>query len=364
MSLPLTVNSIVYNYPEQNDEGWGQQATLWAQAVTSVISHLRSPSLPIATTGQIRLGNTDSIAWRNFANSNNIKLFTDNSNRLIYDDGVTQKDLSLTGGGNVQHLAASTDNELPRFDGVSGGVIQVSGVFIDDNKDVTGVRNLTTTGDLVIADDITFKSNSIELAKVLPPIGTIIPHYDFNGLFVPDSAYWVPCDGTSQIVGGGAQTTPDLSNRYLVGFGTEGGGDNDTAAWDTAAVGDASHQINLAHTHDVNPASFTSGAGSAHSHSNGSYVAEITYSSSDSRLDANITTATSWTSDHRLAASGDGGSAGGSFTTGANVQGTSSTESAHTHSINVPDTTSTSALSSTQSIQPRSIRVRFYMRGK
>jgi hypothetical protein len=50
-------------------------------------------------------------------------------------------------------------------------------------------------------------------------------------------------------VGGSSRTLPDLSGRYLVGFGTDGGGDVDTAAWATAAVGNASHQINISHTH-------------------------------------------------------------------------------------------------------------------
>jgi hypothetical protein len=65
----------------------------------------------------------------------------------------------------------------------------------------------------------------------LVPVGTIVGHYDFNAAvtFTDD---WLYCDGSviadaaSPING---QTLPDLSNRYLVGFGTEGGGDIDTA---------------------------------------------------------------------------------------------------------------------------------------
>ena len=41
--------------------------------------------------------------------------------------------------------ATSTDNAVPRFDG-TGGALQNSGVTIDDNGDVTGVRNLHASG--------------------------------------------------------------------------------------------------------------------------------------------------------------------------------------------------------------------------
>lgn len=270
------------------------------------------------------------------------------------------------------------------------------------------------------------------------PIGGIIPFYDFNGALTKPTNFSF-CDGSSVTVTGiGVQTLPDLSNRYLVGFGTEGGGDIDTAAWATSAVGNASHQVNLqhshtvnshthdlanhthtggAHTHSVDIASFTSGAGSAHSHTIGSHThttPDHTHdgtglyalctlndsSGSDSDgLFMQTMAVSSWNSNR-----GDdvGGSnapgtsyenavvvAGttaldGAGTTGAG-SGSTGNESSHTHSIDPPSTSSSSAgavatggpstntsgatapgtdnqLSTTQSIQPRSIRVRFIMR--
>lgn len=160
------------------------------------------------------------------------------------------------------------------------------------------------------------------LDKVLVPIGTIIWFYDFNAALSFDTDYWAYCDGSSKTVSGiGSQTLPDLSNRYLVGFGTEGGTDIDSASWATAAVGNASHQIDIAHTHSI---SFTSGAGSAHSHSIGISA---------------------------YAPTGGGGPAIGSLGT--------NNESSHTHAVSG---TSASSGSATQSIQPRSIRARALMR--
>jgi hypothetical protein len=126
--------------------------------------------------------------------------------------------------------------------------------FVDD----TGARTQVTRAGEV-------NNNFLHCLAAMPPIGSIVAHYDYNAALTINSDYWRYCDGSSvTITGIGTQTLPDLSNRYLVGFGTEGGGDIDTAAWATAAVGNASHQVDLSHTH-----TFTTGAGGAHSHGAG-----------------------------------------------------------------------------------------------
>lgn len=89
-------------------------------------------------------------------------------------------------------------------------------------------------------------------STIAPPIGSIIPFYDFNGALTFDTRYWTYCDGsTATIAGIGSQTLPDLSNRYLVGFGTEGRRDIGTTAFVTAPVGEPNHAINLQHAHTV-----------------------------------------------------------------------------------------------------------------
>jgi len=226
----------------------------------------------------------------------------------------------------------------------------------------------------------------------IPPIGSIIPFYDFDGGLTFDSNYWAYCDGSSKTVGDiGAQTLPDLSNRYLVGFGTEGGGDIDSAAWATVAVGNASHQINLQHshtvdnhTHDVDIGSFASGAGTAHSHTVGTLqftTANYTYNgATDSHLLMYDSNGSASNMINSLQASNSNLNLGYicqfaktySFTAYTkDGTGSVASESSHTHSVNPPNTTSAGAtpgtdnqLSSPQSIQPRSIRVRFIMRIK
>lgn len=57
----------------------------------------------------------------------------------------------------------------------------------------------------------------------LPPIGSIIPFYDFNGALTFDTDFYHYADGTKGVtVGGVSRDLPDLSGRFLVGFGTVG----------------------------------------------------------------------------------------------------------------------------------------------
>lgn len=86
------------------------------------------------------------------------------------------------------------------------------------------------------------------------PVGSIIPFYDFNGVAQFDTNIWNYCDGSvinspGSILDG--QTLPDLSGRYICGFGTDGGGNIDTAPWDVAPVGNAGSTVNLQHFHTV-----------------------------------------------------------------------------------------------------------------
>lgn len=196
------------------------------------------------------------------------------------------------------------------------------------------------------------------------PIGSIVGHYDFNGGLAIDTNYFAYCDGSVKTVTGlGAVTLPDLSNRYLVGFGTEGGGDVDTAAWATAAVGNASHQIDIQHNHTV-----------SHNHAPGSLLFKtLKYDSTPSgnmslygydnsnnlQFIAELDMSAGAGVGDTLKFPGAPGGAGNppaedlEFFTAAGTGTTATT---------VP--TSSNSLSTTQSIQPRSIRVRWIMRTK
>jgi len=375
MPKPLTIDEVVYNYPEIDDLEWGPTASQWADAVSTLLEMLRGPTAPIALSGIIRLGTDDKISWRNTLDTLDASLFIDSSDRLIYDDGVAQKDLGLTGAsGNVQHLSPSTDHALARFDGTMGTVLQNSGAILDDSDNLTGLTTLgatTVTATTVGATDVnTTNINSLDFLKVLPPIGSIIPFYDFNGAQSFDAAYWAVCDGSAATVGGTPETLPDLSGRYLVGFGTDGGGDNASAAWATAAVGNALHEISLIHGHTVDAHAHTN---STHTHGPGTLqfqVANFTGGNSGVlqmyQAGGGIDTVHVLT--QRAGADGNVNLWASSFVLGAEqyytkggLNATASDGGAGTGNTS-PGTSTT--LSATQSIQPRSIQVRYIMRIK
>lgn len=186
----------------------------------------------------------------------------------------------------------------------------------------------------------------------VPPIGSILPFYDFNGNLTFSASYWKYCDGSTHDFGGavGVQTLPDLSNRYLVGFGTEGGGDIDSAGWATAAVGQASHQIDISHTH----------TGASHTHAVGTLqfqTATTTGGPSSFNLFNSSGTPVSvivWPTTFTVG-SGTALAQLSTLATGYTANGTGATASGGNGATS-------SAGSSTQTIQPRSIRCRFIMR--
>ncbi len=112
MSVALNINGVSYTYPESGDTGWGNQASSWAQAVTSgmlqkaggtfvltsnvdfgasfglVSTHFSARTSNVASTGTLRLAASNFIAFRNQANSADLPLSINLSNQLTFDGQV------------------------------------------------------------------------------------------------------------------------------------------------------------------------------------------------------------------------------------------------------------------------------------
>ena len=73
-------------------------------------------------------------------------------------DGVTATTSEL----NILDGVTSTASELNLVDGITAGTVSASkAVIVDSNKDLTGLRNLTISGDLTVSgDDITMGTNT------------------------------------------------------------------------------------------------------------------------------------------------------------------------------------------------------------
>lgn len=105
----------------------------------------------------IQLGDTSSPSVNGQATYNQT------ANRFeFYENGV------LRTLGGISGPVTSTDNAVARWDGVGGDTLQDSSVLIDDSDNITGVADLSISGDLTLsgytADRITFTNGSSVLS--------------------------------------------------------------------------------------------------------------------------------------------------------------------------------------------------------
>lgn len=109
MSIALTVNGVTFDYPKAGDQNWGPEASDWAVAITSgmlqkagglfqLLSevdfgssfglkslYFKTRATNPASTGNFRLGNDETISWRNAANDADLPLKVNSSNVLEFD---------------------------------------------------------------------------------------------------------------------------------------------------------------------------------------------------------------------------------------------------------------------------------------
>jgi hypothetical protein len=378
--------------------------------------HLSTRSANPASAGVFRLANGEAVSWRDNANAADLDLLVDASDNLTYGGDnlqplTTDGDIIVRSGGDNVRLpkganglvllmvagapawgavagtgdvvgpGSATDTAIALFDGVTGKLIKESGVYLDAFDNLSGVNRvgqdwLPQTADTYSLGNGTYGWSECylgtlktEVTKALPPVGSIIPFYDFgtggpgSSPLTFDAAYWAYCDGSNVALNGaGSYATPDLSNRYLVGFGTEGGGDMDSAAWATAAVGNASHQVDLQHSH----------TGPAHIHGPGTLLFAVAkYDYTSGSLDSRLQMYDSGGALQDILAMPDSTGSGGT-NDGARRWGiTAGTSDVIFYTAGGSGSTASSgtagtgnSLSTTQSIQPRSIRVRYLMRIK
>jgi len=120
MSVPLTIQGVTFQYPQQYDNNWGPTLTNWSTAVTNAIK-------PLLTGGSIQVGPYPG-ATLNFANATNsgyLPLAINGSNQLTFNGTP----LATSGGGTVN---AGTQYQLAYY---SANGTAVSGLtLITPNK--------------------------------------------------------------------------------------------------------------------------------------------------------------------------------------------------------------------------------------
>lgn len=112
MSVPLIVNGVTYNYPQQFDKNWAPTLTNWSTAVTNgmlqkaggtftltadvnfgasfglLSKYFTTRTASPATAGLLRLAKTDTIEWRNNAGAADNILAINGSDKLIYNTAL------------------------------------------------------------------------------------------------------------------------------------------------------------------------------------------------------------------------------------------------------------------------------------
>ena len=81
----------------------------------------------------------------------------------------------------------STAAELNLVDGITAGTVSASlAVIVDSNKDITGFRNLTTTGDAVVGGDLTISGDDLTMATNTAGHLLIADGTNFNPIPITD----------------------------------------------------------------------------------------------------------------------------------------------------------------------------------
>ncbi len=180
MSISLIVNGQTFEYPENGDTDWGADATEWANAVTSgmlqksggsftltsevdfgatyglKLSYIKSQSVSPSSAGILRLGNNESIGWRNQANSGDLLLKLNTSNRLELD-GVNIPTISSTDTLTNKSISGAT-NTITNVSLTSGitGVLPIANGGTNNSSVLTAGSVLFSNGTQVSQDNAGF----------------------------------------------------------------------------------------------------------------------------------------------------------------------------------------------------------------
>lgn len=144
MAVTVTLNGISYSIPDPGGEDWGQDLTDYFVAQASGLlqkaggtftltaevdfgatfglksAYYKSRATNPSTTGQVRLGNAESVSWRNAGNSADLALKVNASNLLEFNGTAIQPagsyitaltgDVTATGPGSAAATLTATSN--------------------------------------------------------------------------------------------------------------------------------------------------------------------------------------------------------------------------------------------------------------
>ncbi len=202
MAVNVVLNGVTYSIPEPGNDGWGQSLTDYFVAQASGLlqkaggtfslaaevdfgttyglksAYFKSRATNPATTGSVRLGNTEGIYWRNAANSANLGLLVNASNLLEFNGTTIQPsgnyitaltgDVTATGPGSAAATIAAgviVNSMINASAAIAYSKLALTGSIV--NADISAsaaiaYSKLNLSGSVVNADLANMASNTIK----------------------------------------------------------------------------------------------------------------------------------------------------------------------------------------------------------
>jgi len=170
-AVTVTVNGSNHTIPQTNEKGWGTNVTAWIQAISQYtlqpnggtfnltaevntgstygfkVPYIKTATSTPSTAGVLRLARTDSVGWRNQADSGNLLLSVDSSNNLEFN-GV---DILTSATGNFAddtfYIYDNGDNSKKiafQASGITGSTTRTI-TMPDADVDLTDVSTATSS---------------------------------------------------------------------------------------------------------------------------------------------------------------------------------------------------------------------------
>jgi hypothetical protein len=192
MAVTVVLNGVSYEIPDPGGDGWGQDLTDYFVAQASGLlqkaggtfsltaevdfgatyglksAYFKSRNANPASTGQVRLGNTESVKWRNAANDADLALLVNASNLLEFNGTALQPagnyitaltgDVTASGPGSVAATIAAgavTNAKVSNTAAIAYSKLNLAGSVV--NADISAAAaiaysKLALTGSIVNAD--------------------------------------------------------------------------------------------------------------------------------------------------------------------------------------------------------------------
>lgn len=136
------------------------------------------------------------------------------SGQVLQTNGSGVTSWAAAGTGNMTNTGTPTTNALPKYSSTAGTAIAPSGVIVDANNDVTGIRNLTITGTLTAG-----ASGAMELTGIAAPSS---PSAGIGAVYFDSTSLNLAVKTSAGVVKHGVITKAAVTNEVVSAIADDG----------------------------------------------------------------------------------------------------------------------------------------------